>query len=411
MRRDESSSSATNGTALSDRLDVMASDRSLTPETSAAHSIEFQAELEELRRFFASDEGMVLVRLEDRLRRRLGISPLGVGATLLIGLTAVGIRLAPALLATAVFGEWTEIPWGRWVVVLVFFGVVDAMTSLVNRPMDMPSSRWAGTFTEGWSALLPTLEQESALHDLATFTKDRFRTSLIALIGLAGSAAMLIASWLFAPDAMSELSAGTVVLLALLLYHFCEAVVPAQILQSAFVGRETRHEHRLFWASPVDTPQVEAALRMGVGFWFMNGVWISLYLVMTVTLVSWESPAVVPLAIGYFLIGYVLTIGATIYQRSCIQRIVETSRARSLGLLRRRIEAFGPPSAELDAEDTERLHRLIELHNLVRDAPTTPAPTRSIVRAVAGLILPTIMFLITVFGEVYAERVLDMFLP
>ena len=381
------------------------------PETATYHSVEFELELEDLRRFLASDHGMVFVRLEDRLRRKLGITPLGFGATLLIALTAVGIRLAPALMATAVLGDWIEIPWGRWIVILVFFGLVDAATTLMNRPMDMPSSRWAGTFAEGWSALLPTLAHESALHDLATFTRHRFRQSIIAVIGVVGAAVMLISSWLFAPEAMSELSPGTVVLLALLLYHFCEAVVPALIFQSAFVGREARYQHRLFWASPVDTPQVEAALRMGVGFWFLNGVWISLYLAMTVTLVSWESPAVVPLAIGYLLIGYVLTIGATLYQRSGIQRIVEGSRAQSLALLRRRIEAFGPPAADLGVAEAERVHRLVELHNLVRDAPSTPAPTRSLFRVAAGMVLPTIMFLITVFGEVYAERVLDMFLP
>jgi hypothetical protein len=277
--------------------------------------------------------------------------------------------------------------------------------------MDMPSSRWAGRFTEGWSALLPTLAQESALDDLAEFTRRGLRMWIIALTGVAGAGVMMTASWLFAPDAMRELSVGTLVLLGLLLYHFCEAVVPALIFQSIFVGREARYEHRLFWVSPVDTPRVGAALRMGVGFWFVNGVWISIYLVMTVILVSWESAAVVPLAVGYLMIGYVLTIGATLYQRAGIQRIVEGSRARSLALLRHRIEAFGPPSGDLSVEDAERLHRLIELHNLVRDAPSTPAPTRSVVRALAGLIIPTVMFLFTVFGEVYAERVLDSILP
>jgi len=50
------------------------------------------------------------------------------------------------------------------------------------------------------------------------------------------------------------------------------------------------------------------------------------------------------------------------------------------------------------------------LHNTIRDAPTT-STTQSLVRAAAGLIVPTIVFVITVFGEVSAERILDAILP
>ena len=53
----------------------------------------------------------------------------------------------------------------------------------------------------------------------------------------------------------------------------------------------------------------------------------------------------------------------------------------------------------------------IDLHNMIRDAPTTPTTSRTLVRSAAGLIVPTIVFVITVFGEVTAERFLDAILP
>jgi len=79
-------------------------------------------------------------------------------------------------------------------------------------------------------------------------------------------------------------------------------------------------------------------------------------------------------------------------------------------VLRHRIDAFGRRFADLSPEESERLRDLIDLHNTIRDAPTT-STTHTLVRAAAGLIVPTIVFVITVFGEVSAERLLDAILP
>ena len=46
-----------------------------------------------------------------------------------------------------------------------------------------------------------------------------------------------------------------------------------------------------------------------------------------------------------------------------------------------------------------------------RDAPTTATTTRTVMRTAVGLIIPTILLLATVFGEVYTERFLDALLP
>ncbi len=79
-------------------------------------------------------------------------------------------------------------------------------------------------------------------------------------------------------------------------------------------------------------------------------------------------------------------------------------------MLRNRIDTFESRFADPSPEESERLRDLLLLHNTIRDAPTT-STTQSLVRAAAGLIVPTIVFVITVFGEVSAERILDAILP
>ena len=112
-------------------------------EASPRHSEEFDVVVEDIRTRLASSDTLSYARLEDWLLRRFAIAPLSAGAAVFVALVGVGIRLGLALAATALVGEWTEVPWVRWTVVLAFFALVDVATPLMNRPLDMPSSRAA----------------------------------------------------------------------------------------------------------------------------------------------------------------------------------------------------------------------------------------------------------------------------
>ena len=128
-------------------------------------------------------------------------------------------------------------------------------------------------------------------------------------------------------------------------------------------------------------------------------------------LVSWDSPMVLPLTVGFIVIGYLTTISVALINRASIQKIVERIRQQWLTVLRDRIDGFGRPIPDLSAEESARLRETIDLHNLIRDAPSTPTTTRTPTHTAVGLIIPTLMFLVTVLGEVYAERFLDTILP
>lgn len=370
----------------------------------------FDGYVEDIRIRYASNP-FFLVHVEDLVRRRLGMAPLGVPAALVSGLAGVGVRLTVALLATALVGEWAGVPWGRWALVLVVYGLFDATQPLRSPPLGVPMRGWPRRVVEDRTALLPTMVREPDLERLAEFNRQWSRMPVSAAVGVAVAGTMLAACWLFAPTAMRELPAGTLVLLAFLLYDFGAGAVYSNLVDVSFMAREARYDHHLFWVSPVDSPEVQAELRMMSFLSFGVGMWVTLWLVLSVVLVSLDSPLVPPLAAGFIVVGYVTTFGSAVAIRGSVRRIVERIRDRRLAILQRRIEAFESRFADLSPQDSERLHGLIALHDTIRDAPTSPTTTHTLLNAAAGLIIPTTLFVLTVFGEVYAERVLDAILP
>ena len=375
----------------------------------AIRNAAFDATVEEIRRRLWSSDINPLAALAGLARRRLGLPPRRYTTWMLAGFFGIGTRLALALLATAIAGRSLAIPSGRWAVILLFSGLLDA-TAVSRTPLpDMPVSAPARRGMDDWTALLPTIEQESDLQDLAAFARRWVRPPVATTVGVAVASVVLAACWLLAPDGFRELPAGSIVLLILLLADFGTTTVNP--FNSAVFTREARYDHRLFWPSPADSPQVQRATRTTAVFGFVTGLWVTIYLVLAVVLVSRGSPLVLPLSGAFIVIGYLWAFASAASLRSAVQRIVQRSRNRWLERLRRRIEAFEPRFDDLSAEESEQVHRLIDLHNMIRDAPTTPTTTHTLIRSAAGLIVPTIVFVITVFGEVSAERFLDAILP
>jgi hypothetical protein len=102
------------------------------------------------------------------------VAPLSAAAAALARLRGIGIRLAVALLATVLVGEWAGIPWDRWVPILIFYGLFDAIWPVSVPPLDIPPNPGQKRAVDADMALLPTIVRESDLQDLAEFTRRRY---------------------------------------------------------------------------------------------------------------------------------------------------------------------------------------------------------------------------------------------
>jgi hypothetical protein len=265
---------------------------------------------------------------------------------------------------------------------------------------------------EDWTALLPTIVSESDLRDLYEYIRRWNRPMVSTAWGAVVTAIMLTAGWWLTPVAMGELPVGSIVLLAWLLFDFGATMIyMGVVLNWAYMAREARYDHHLFWPSPADSPEVTKAMRKVTAQGSATGFWITVVLVLTVVLVSWESPLLLSLGAGFIVIGYLALFGAALSNRSSVQRIVQRVREQRLEGLRERIDEFGPDYTDLSLQESEQLRDLLFLYDQIRDAPTTPTTTRTVMATAVGLIIPTILFLATVLSEVYAERFLDSVLP
>lgn len=82
-------------------------------EEPSKHDPEFEAAVEDYRRLVGSNAPFLFPRLEDQIRRWLGVAPSGIGSFFVALLAGIGIRLGVAIAATALVGDWAGISWAR----------------------------------------------------------------------------------------------------------------------------------------------------------------------------------------------------------------------------------------------------------------------------------------------------------
>jgi hypothetical protein len=74
---------------------------------------------------------------------------------------------------------------------------------------------------------------------------------------------------------------------------------------------------------------------------------------------------------GFIVIGCFTTIGAAPGDRAAVRKIVERAHHQQPKGLRQQITSCRSRYTTLSPQESERLRGLIDLHNVIRDAPTT----------------------------------------
>ena len=139
-------------------------------------------------------------------------------------------------------------------------------------------------------------------------------------------------------------------------------------------------------------------------------MWITILLVMAVVLVGWVA------LVRRWQGGSLGSVTSPLLAQLSVG--VPTFARSSRGAAGSAWPGSGPVStpsghatADLSPQESEELRDLLFLHDKIRDAATHPPRPATALRTAAGLLIPTIAFVITVFGEVSAERLLDAILP
>lgn len=343
-------------------------------------------------------------RLAARATRPLGIALSSLRGMALTGVLSFSVRLLIPIAVTAVAGQWTGVPWWRWAVIAVLAGVVDA--GAIHKYASARMSRQQQAFT----ALIPRIVRKSDLRELADFVRRWLRPLVSTAVSVIVAVGIALMCLLWASAGVTELPIGSLALLAVILYEVGE-VAFRSLWSSLLMARESRYDHELFWLNPMESVEVRQELRTWAATEFDRGLAITFSLVLAAILVPLDSPVILPLTAGIVVMGYLTTLVSMILVRSSVRTIVTGVQARNLASLQHSIDSFGPRLDKLSSQEYERVERLITLHDMIRNASVSPLRTRTLAHAALGLVIPTAVFALTVFSEVYAERFLDRILP
>lgn len=378
-----------------------------TPQLDAdegGRSEAFTADVREIeQRLVSVSDVFVMARLTSLASRRLPIDR-DVGRGLVfVGIAGALIRLGLPLLAALAFGQLGESPVLRWALIAAILGTLDAGSAHRHRASNPAFHDFA--------ALLRTIAHDDDTHDLVLFTRRWYRLRISAAFAASVALFVVLGCAIAAPVAFSALPFGSIVLLAMLAYEVGETAFFTVGFMTPFLAHEARFDHGLFWLNPVASTPVRRVLDAWARMVGLMGIGSTGYLVLAIFLVSPGSPLLLPVVAAFTIAGYVATIVALIWLRRSISTIAGRILDQGVETLERRISAYAARLDSLVPDESEELARLVLMYQTVRAAPTTPQAWETLGHAARGLLVPTLTFLVAVFSEVYAERLLDRLLP
>jgi hypothetical protein len=373
-----------------------------TPDPTR-RSAEFEADLDRLRETMVTwPETYVVGRLTRAVQRIPLGRPMTAVQRVMGAAVAIALRLLVPVVVTTATASWAGAPVWTWFGIALFHGAMEASWGVAV----------ADPFLEKQVVALPAaLERAADLRRLIDFTNQRWRARFYAPAAVAIALLILAAAALVAPDSLRAVHPGSLGLIALVLYEFGEERA-MRFLYFRLYRDESRYPHRLSWLSPADSPAVQGLLSLWRKLTVINAVGLTMDFIFVVLLLAPDSvSALLAPIVGFALAAVVFDTVAILTVRTSVQRIVQHTRGSALESLRQRIEGLEPRTRELTTAESEELRALLATYAAVRESSTGPSGSETLGHALSALAIPALAFFLAVMAEVYAERLLDQFLP
>lgn len=365
-------------------------------------SPQFEADLRRLQQVMISWPQTYLVGRLVGAVLRLPPGPRTAGERVLAGVVAIILRLSVPVAVTTATASWSGAPVLTWIAIAALHGVLEVWWAI----------GFVDPFFEAKMTALPaTLEHEADLRRVIDFTDRRWKARFFVPAAVTIALAILVAIALVAPDDVRTMHPGSLAMAVLVLWEFGEERA-MRFLYFGIYAHESRYPHRLSWMSPADSPPVQGLLELWRKLTVVNAIGLTIDFVFVVLLVSPDSlTALLAPITGFALAALLLDTASLLTVRRSAQRLVEDARDATLDRLRRRIDEFEPRLPDLSPQELDQLRGFMATYAAVRDAPSGLSGSETVGHALRALAIPGVAFFIAVMVEVYAERLLDQFLP
>lgn len=322
------------------------------------------------------------------LLRRLGIQFRSTQGYLASGLFHLLLVLLPALIFTAITGQWASAPLVRWIIVAAGWAVLLG----AGYPL------WQAGGDDIVS-LHRALADEEVTHKLMAWDRRWFNVRVTALVSSALALGAVVFLYVVTRHGSgAPLLAGTVWIGAALVFavgdniygHFMIAVEACMM---------STCRYQLYGLSPIDSLAVQWAVRGYNQGGVLSILLMTLLILAFVILLPAGSNLLAPLVVSLLLLEYLSVALGTLVPRLMIGRIIRAKKEEEMKPLRHRLNSLLPRLEELTEEQYERMQRLKETHDAIRDSPDSLLPLGEIAKVVGALLLSTITVLVTAFAQ------------
>lgn len=338
------------------------------------------------------------ISFEFWLSRKLRIDPLGGRGRVVAVVFHSLMLLLPALLLTAITGQWASVPWAAWIIVGVGYGgflslgyplMWDAIGNLQS---------WVGAISD-----------EEDLHRYTEWHRIWYGRRMYVFVSAVLTLAALAAMYYLAYHRSGvPLQAGTLVIIAGILFlvahnlHGMVMIVPeAHLLSSC--------KRELYCLGPADSVPLRRALR---GYNQMGAVFVAGFttlILLLIPVLPGGSDTITPIVLALLVVEYLCCGLAVLAPRLIIERMVRARKEEEMEILQRRLNGMLPRVGELTEEEREEMTQLQEMHDAIRDSPENLLPLGAVVRVVGALLLSTITILATTLAEEWLVKWVQRF--
>lgn len=338
--------------------------------------------------------------IEFRLLRRLGIDPLSWRGRLVGGLVVFLVALLPALLLTAVSGQWADAPLLSWTFVAVALGGFSILGLPLYRPAIRNFLSWV------WA-----IADEADLRQLTAWVRRWYSNQVFGPASAVLTLGIVLPLYILAlNDVAQPVHAGTLYIGAFIAFIVSQTLCAwVMVVPQARIISTVKHE--LYRLSPADSVLVRQSLRGYNQTGALNVLLMTSMLLLLLILLPGSSRVVAPAVLILLAVEYLCTAAGTLLPRLLMGRMIQARKEEEMEDLQVQLNALLPRIRELSKEEYEEMTRLQETHDTIRDSPENLLPLGAILRTAGALFLSTVTVLATAFAQEWIAEWAQRFVP
>ncbi len=327
--------------------------------------------------------------------RRLKLDPHSWQGKILILTFCLIFYFGLPLMSTALMDQWAIAPVITWLAISIIFGITflsydvytaigDDVCSIGRKVQDVLGMQRQITWDYKW-----------------------FNIRIAGSVGVVIALAVLLSFiYLRFQLVSSVVPVGTYIVFALLSYQIGE-IAYNNLLMSFEARNFSKMRHELFRFNPLDTFELQRALRGYNRFGLMTSLVLTVYIASSAILLPNLEYLTNPIWLGLVLVVYLITILGVVVPRFYVQTIVRDFKKAQLIPLRNRIDYLFDRLDSLSDVEYAEMDRLLSVQEKIQKAPNSCLQFSTIGRIFGTLLLPTFTFILAVAGEVYLSKLLE----